>query len=161
MKIYELAAIIFYLAVLYAAPAEARNLNLPDPVLTPGETRTVTVTTLCTTSTKLVRNVTPAVSLQVYTAYGMPGGNHTGYCAGIGGCELDHDISLSLGGSNGKKNLFPMPYSGSCNAYDKDKLEFKLYKSMCAGAITMKQAQDAIRGNWIPAYKKYVNKMGC
>jgi len=154
------ATFLFALLILNSPFARARNLSIPDPVLTPGETRNVTLNMLCTTSTSLVRNVPSSVSKQVYLAYGMKT-KRSGYCAGDGYCELDHDISLSLGGSNGAKNLFPMPYSGACNAHDKDKLEFKLYKLMCSKTITMKQAQKLISGDWRPAYKKYVNKNGC
>lgn len=154
------ASILAALLLLLSPLSYGRNLSVPDPMLTPGETRKVTVEQLCTTSTKLVRNVPSSVSKQVYLAYGMKT-KHSGICGGDGYCELDHDISLSLGGTNGAKNLFPMPYSGSCNAHDKDKLEFRLYKLMCAKKITLKTAQKAISGDWRPAYKKYVNEKGC
>ena len=157
----DIAVIVWaVVASLFVSCNPAYASNIPDPKLTPGEVRNVTVQTLCTTSTKLVRNVPKSVSNKVYVSYGMTG-NYTGYCNVTGGCELDHDISLSLGGSNGQKNLFPMPYSGACNAHDKDKLEFKLYMLMCKGTITMKQAQKSISGDWRPAYKKYINAKGC
>ena len=44
--------------------------DLPDPILTPGVARQVDVKTLCTTSTKLVRNVPSSVKKQAYTNYG-------------------------------------------------------------------------------------------
>jgi hypothetical protein len=36
----------------------------------------------------------------------------------------------------------------------KDRLELELHKEICDGKITMKQAQEEIRTNWIKAYKK-------
>ena len=157
---YFLPSLLAAMVAIYCIDSHARNLSIPDPALTPGETRSVTLNTLCTTSTSLVRNVPASVSKQVYASYGLKD-KHSGFCNVDGYCELDHDISLSLGGSNGAKNLFPMPYSGACNAHDKDKLEFKLYKLMCAKTITIKQAQKLISGDWRPAYKKYVDNKGC
>ena len=156
---YTVLFLIATLIILWCNRACATSI--PDPFLTPGETRSVTMKILCTTSTSLVRNVPASVRKQVYASYGMPHGNHTGYCAVMGGCELDHDISLELGGSNGIKNLFPMPYSGSCNARQKDALENKLHFLVCKGTITLQQAQSVIRGDWRPAYKKYINAKGC
>lgn len=134
--------------------------ELPDPGLTPGDTRVVDVHTLCTTSTKLVRNVPASVKKQAYKEYGMIG-NHTGYCNGAGGCEVDHLISLELGGSNSIKNLWPQAYFGQCNAHIKDKLENKLHALICNGTLTIQEAQQAISTDWEAAYTKYVNPHGC
>ena len=40
-------------------------------------------------------------------------------------------------------------------------LQTKLKRMVCDGKITLKQSQVAIATNWIPAYKKYVDKNGC
>lgn len=40
-------------------------------------------------------------------------------------------------------------------AHLKDKLENRLHKEMCAGHITLKQAQDMLVNDWRVAYKKY------
>ena len=70
--------------------------------------------------------------------------------------EEDHLISLQLGGSpTDPKNLFPEPYAGN-NARKKDVVETKLKRLVCAGTITLKEAQKAISTNWVNAYKKYV-----
>jgi hypothetical protein len=84
----------------------------------------------------------------------LPGGNHTGFCAGPHGCEVDHLISLDLGGANAIENLWPQPFDGKWNAHVKDRLELRLHKEICDGKITMNQAQEGIRSNWIKAYKK-------
>ena len=43
-----------------------------------------------------------------------------GVCSGPQGCEIDHLISLELGGANTEDNLWPQPYDGDWNAHDKD-----------------------------------------
>lgn len=133
---------------------------LPNLQLTPGATREVSIQELCTTSTKLVRNVPDSEKKQVYASYGLAG-NHTGYCDGASGCEVDHLISLELGGSNEQTNLWPQPYDDACNAHEKDALENRLHKLICNGTITIDEAQQAIRSNWIEAYAKYVDSAGC
>jgi hypothetical protein len=90
-------------------------------------------------------------------------GNHTGYCDGVGGCEIDHLISLELGGSNDIGNLWPQPYFNDCNAHQKDLLENKLHELVCDAddSIPLAEAQLAISTDWISAYTKYVNPNGC
>jgi hypothetical protein len=65
--------------------------------LTPGDVfPNVSVDAICTPGyAGSVRHVTAIVRQQVFTAYGLTG-NHTGYCDGPQGCELDHLISLEL-----------------------------------------------------------------
>ena len=71
--------------------------------------------------------------------------------------EVDHLISLELGGSNDIKNLWPQSYTTKpWNAHVKDKLENRLHKLICYGAINIVEAQIAISKNWIEAYKKYI-----
>jgi hypothetical protein len=91
---------------------------------------------------------------QVFERYGIPGGNHSGACAGPHGCEVDHLISLELGGANSIKNLWPQPFDGKWNAHVKDRLELELHKEICDGRITKAQAQAEIKTNWIEAFKK-------
>jgi len=145
---------------LILVSTSAFAVNVPDSKITPGQARAVTQQVLCTTSTKLVRNVPESEKKQAYKEYGLTG-NHTGYCNGTGGCEVDHLISLELGGSNDIKNLWPEPYFGACNAHDKDKLENKLHKMICSNKISITDAQNQISHDWIGGYVKYVNPKGC
>jgi hypothetical protein len=92
----------------------------------------------------------------VYKSYGLTG-NHTGYCDSDQGCEVDHLISLELGGSNDQKNLWPEPYQGEeFNAHVKDQLENWYHAQVCSGQMPLKQAQKEISSNWIEAYKKHL-----
>ena len=74
------------------------------------------------------------------------------------GYEVDHVISLQIGGSNDIENLFPQLYCGKWNAHKKDLLEGRLHYLVCKGRLTLPEAQEAIRTDWIKAYKKYMPK---
>lgn len=76
--------------------------------------------------------------------------------------ELDHEISIENGGSpTDPKNLWLQSYVGACNAHVKDKLENALHRLVCAGKITLQQDQEALRGDWTLAYRKYVGPISC
>lgn len=135
----------------------AHAADLPDPKLTPGVAcPEVKATDLCPVAhTPGIRNVPESEKRVVYKEYKiLP---HQGYCSVSEGCEVDHLISLELGGSNVAQNLWPQPYGGTpWNAHVKDKLENKLHALVCAGTVSLTDAQTAIASNWIEAYKKYV-----
>src|SRR5260370_2198880 len=105
----------------------------------------ITLQMICTPGyTQCVRKVSTAIKNRVYSSYGLVG-NHNGYCDGSQGCEVDHLISLELGGSNDIKNLWPEPYEGEqFNAHVKDRLENFLHSEVCAGPIPLTKAQQAI-----------------
>jgi hypothetical protein len=70
---------------------------------------------------------------------------------------LDHLIPLGLGGSNEPDNLWPQPDNKEMGIAAKDELEAKLRTLVCdSKTMSLKDAQDAIRKNWIKAYDKYV-----
>ena len=127
--------------------------SLNDIDKTPGDVRTTDKETICTQSTKTVRNVSSATKKQAFKLYGLT--RQTGWCKALN-CEVDHLISLELGGSNDIKNLWPQPYAGKWNAHVKDKLENRLHKLICDGSVTPQEAQEAISRDWITAYHKYI-----
>jgi uncharacterized membrane protein YgcG len=92
--------------------------------------------------TKTVRHVTTAVKTRVYHEYGIM--SHA-----PGSYEVDHLISLELGGSNDIGNLWPEPYFGTNNAHDKDYWENELHRQVCNGSITLAAAQNAIVHWWV------------
>ena len=74
-----------------------------------------------------------------------------------------HLISLGLGGSpTDPLNLWPEPLfpPDGWTAAMKDELEAVLPRLVCAGALTLRQAQDAIETDWREAYRKYVRPGG-
>ena len=98
-----------------------------------------------------MRNVPEAVKRQDYAEYGITSHQPHEY-------EVDHLISLELGGSNSIKNLWPESYHGPWNAHIKDRLENELHRRVCSGALDLKEAQREISTNWIEAYKKYLGE---
>ncbi len=119
--------------------------------MTPGVALQVTKEQICVKGyAQSVRNVTQTEKNQVYKRYGIT--SHK-----PGAFEIDHDISLELGGSNDLENLWPQSYSGDWNAHLKDKLENKLHEMVCEGPITLEEAQREISTDWIAAYEKYIS----
>lgn len=147
-----------FITVLFLLIAStAMAVTLPDPAITPGMALPVTAAQICVAGySKTVRNVPMSLKLQVYRAYGMEQ-PRTGYCSGLQGCEVDHLISLELGGSNDPANLWPQPYDGVLNAHDKDRLENELHRLVCAGDLSLEEAQTEIRTDWTAAFRKYLN----
>jgi hypothetical protein len=128
--------------------------TLPDPTLTPGVTRNLTLDQICGTKWgKDARAVTAAMKAHVYAEYHMT--PHQGECAlSPRGCEIDHVISRELAGADDVRNLWPQPYGGKWNAVMKDRAENEAHKRVCSGKITLEYAQHAISTNWIDFYKE-------
>lgn len=129
---------------------------LPDPKLTPGEVLTnVTVDEICQKGYANVldggvRDVPESLKRQVFIEYfGKVPTNPGAY-------EIDHLVSLEIGGDNSISNLWPQAYAGEWGARVKDKLEDRLHAMVCKGQIPLKQAQAEISTNWIVAYQKYL-----
>jgi hypothetical protein len=138
--------------VLLAAYARAESPAMPDRKLTPGAVSNLTAKQLCNPKfhTGTVRAVSESEKNQVYAEYHMA--NHHGACAH--GCEIDHLISLELGGSNDIRNLWPEPYAPAPNAHQKDIVENWLHKQVCAGALSLKGAQGQISRDWYGVYRR-------
>lgn len=79
----------------------AHSPVLPDPQLTPGDVLTTDAKIICVSGyTKTVRDVPQSLKNQVYRQYGVMSREPREY-------EVDHLISLELGGSNSIRNLWP------------------------------------------------------
>jgi hypothetical protein len=124
---------------------------LPDPACSPGAILTTNIKTICTVGyTKTVRDVSTDTKKKVFKKYDIPYSQHSNY-------EVDHIISLELGGSNDISNLFPESYLIKNGARVKDKLENYLHKQVCNGTITITEAQKEISSNWLQYYDQYFN----
>jgi hypothetical protein len=132
---------------------------LPDPTLTPGVTRDLTLGKVCNTRWgRDSRAVTASMKRQVYASYHMV--PHSGECAlSPRGCEIDHLIPRELGGADDVRNLWPQPYGGPCNAIDKDRLENRLHRMVCAGEMPLEDAQRAIATDWVAAHRTYIGQV--
>ena len=123
--------------------------GLPDPRCTPG-TRFARVTRaqVCRPGyAKAVRNVSSATKDAVYRAYGL--GVHFDGRDG----EVDHLVSLELGGSNARSNLFPEAASPRPGSHEKDRLENALHAEVCSGTLSLRRAQRLIATDWVAAYR--------
>lgn len=70
--------------------------------------------------------------------------------------EEDHLIPLSLGGHpTDPRNLWPQHWSHPFGAHEKDRLEVRLKRDVCAGRLGLVEAQRMIATDWITAYEKY------
>lgn len=132
---------------------------VPDPALTPGKTdpavTTETVASMICRHgyTAKVRSVTEAEKRQVVAEYkaAHPDWPEPPY-------EIDHLISLELGGSNDTANLWPQPYcplprQPSClGAREKDVVETEFHRRICAGTLSLDDARLRIVQDWISAY---------
>ncbi len=153
----RLVAVTFLALASFSTPAGAQQPTstspiLPDPKLTPGDVLDVTLADIQVRGySAKVRNVPVAVKREVYAEYGIAHWNKGEY-------EVDHLISLSLGGSNSKKNLWPESYlTEPWNAHTKDQLEYRLLTLVRAGKVDLQTAQQEMARDWIAAYKKYVS----
>jgi hypothetical protein len=144
------------------APASAA---LPNPQLTPGAlnpavTQQTLGETICrrggyTRSIRPPESYTYKIKVESIREYGYTDKRLSHY-------ELDHLISLELGGSpDSPQNLWPEPHyvAGGWGSYAKDKLENKLHDMVCHGEIPLAQAQHEEATDWITAYKKYIGQV--
>lgn len=95
-----------------------------------------------------VRDVPEAEKAEVYARYGVadvPSAH-----------EVDHLVSLEVGGSNAVGNLWPEPYAGRWGARTKDVLENRLHALVCDGRLGLRRAQRIEAHDWVAAYRRYV-----
>lgn len=137
-----------FLAVVLAATVATPYSDTPDPHLTPGAVRTTDYNQIVGTRTGTIRNVPQSEKDAVYREYGLDPRHHQP-------CEVDHLISLELGGSNDITNLWPEHYGEPWGAHDKDKLENRLHAMIVAHQISVPDAQHQIATDWVGAYKRY------
>ncbi|MGD0409676.1 MAG: hypothetical protein ABSB34_11905 [Candidatus Limnocylindrales bacterium] len=139
----------------------------PNPSLTPGAlnpavTQATIGSTICvsgwTATIRPSESFTYALKVKQIVEYGYSDTRTSSY-------EEDHLISLELGGAPADaRNLWPEPYTDSLpdgrptGAYTKDAFETKLKTEVCAGSITLAQAQSDIGDQWVHAY--YVIPLG-
>ena len=135
MKAQINLAVIIVLGL--AAVSQAEDAMLPDPKLTPG---------------KLARVGTPhhelgeALERKVFKRYRIPWSRRAEF-------RIDHLIPVELGGADSIDNLWPQ--SLEVKPYDaerKDLLARRLLALIGAGKITLVQAQEEIRKDWIDCF---------
>lgn len=148
---------LLLVGLLLAAPGAADPAHspvLPDPVLTPGDAATSDRAVLCAPGyAGKARNVSRSLKNRVYRSYGVT-------ARAPGEYEVDHLVSLELGGSNSIRNLWPQSYvTQPLNARVKDRVENRLHALVCSGRVPAEQAQREIAADWTAAYRKYVGPL--
>lgn len=134
-------------------PVVANHLVLPSKTLTPGRFfASASVDVICKSGySSTVRNVPESLRKQVFARYHIDYALRSKY-------ELDHLISLELGGNNGIGNLWPEPFAGKYGAHAKDAVEGKLHSMVCSGRSLLHDAQHAEAVNWYTAVKVLLAK---
>lgn len=130
----------------------ALSALLPDLHVTPGVARPdATKEQICAKSfrTGVYRNTTAKMKANSYAEYGAK--QKKGDC-----CEVDHLISLQLGGADDPKNLWPQPYEPRPGAHEKDVVEGYLHRQICAGKISLLDAQRQITTDWLKVYAAWL-----
>jgi hypothetical protein len=128
------------------------SVYLNDLHTTPGGVAAVSLQKLCTPGyTASVRNVPLSAKKRACELYGIP----AAHCNGKE-VEIDHLISLEIGGSNDIKNLWPQPYMPVPGAREKDQLENWLHRQVCEGNMSLQNAQRGISTNWYQGYARFV-----
>ncbi len=94
---------------------------------------------------KSVRNVPESLKNAVYASYGIKSRTAGEY-------EVDHLVSLELGGSNDISNLWPELAAPKPGFREKDKVENFLHDQVCSGEMTLKEAQIMIATDWHKAF---------
>ncbi len=108
-------------------------VDVPDHTLTPGRRFPVVAAQVCVPGyASTVRHVTDAEKARVYARYGIAWVPYQH--------EIDHLISLELGGSNAIRNLWPEPYAGRWGARTKDVLENRMHALVCSGQMSLAAA---------------------
>lgn len=135
----------------------SRRVYLPDPKITPGVlnpavTQENLKTTVCVGGWSSKQR--PSVSWtaprerESIKQYGYEDTNPSNF-------EYDHRVPISLSGApRDTANLWPQKLTGEYNALMKDRLEYRVYRDLCAGKVTLKQAQDIFLGDWTKAYDR-------
>ncbi|MEO7002118.1 MAG: HNH endonuclease signature motif containing protein [Ktedonobacterales bacterium] len=129
--------------------------GLADPACTPGAIfPNATTDQICQSGySSSVRNVPTSEKNQVYAEYGIASHSPGQY-------EVDHLVSLELGGSNDISNLWPEAASPTPGFHQKDSVENYLHSQVCSGAVTLQQAQVEIATNWLQVYQAMQSQGG-
>jgi hypothetical protein len=123
----------------------------PDRRCSPGAySAGLTDAVLCSPGfrTSAIRNVPESEKFAVEREYGMASGHYGS------SLEIDHIVSLELGGSNDVANLFPERLYAHPGYRAKDRLENRLHDLVCSGQMSLRDAQRGIASDWERLYER-------
>lgn len=128
----------------------ARTQPYPPPVvlvhsITPGAVLTSDANEVCQPGySKRVRDVSDELKTEVFREYGISRPAHY-----LGMYEVDHLISLELGGSNSISNLWPESATPPYGFPQKDIVENAAHEAVCSGKMKLIDAQFKIANDWV------------
>ena len=123
----------------------------PDRRCSPGAYASgLTAAVLCSPGfrTSSVRNVPASEKYAVEREYGLRPGQYGR------SLEIDHIVSLELGGSNDIANLFPEGLYAHPGYRVKDRLENRLHELVCSGRMGLRDAQRRLAAGWESLYER-------
>lgn len=142
-RLHSIAAGAFVTGAILAA-AIGDGPSLPDARITPGAIATTSAQEVCMTDgrsgsaySRLHRHTTYETRLTVLRAYGVSLRSADDF-------ELDHLVPLCLGGADRPANLWPEAWG---EARQKDRLEARMCRKVCEGAMRLVDAQHWFLGN--------------
>jgi hypothetical protein len=138
----RIASIAVLASLGLAFESRAGDDLLPNPKLTPGQ---------IARNGKARNGVAPEMERKVFDRYRIPWERRSQF-------KIDHLIPLELGGADSIDNLWPQslktkPY----NARRKEMLTEHLLARIARGQMTLAQAQEEIRADWISCF---VDRLG-
>jgi hypothetical protein len=128
---------VLLIAFCFAVNVRADEGTLPDPKLTPGKVAR---------RDKDRNGVTEEMERKVFDRYHIPWRRRLEF-------KVDHLIPIELGGADTIDNLWPQSlYTKPYNAQRKELLTRRLLARIASGQMTLTQAQDEIRADWISCF---------
>lgn len=129
--------IAFALLFVLAIEVQAQDALLPNPKLTPGR---------IAQSDKDRGGVSVEMEQKVFARYRLPWSRRPAY-------KIDHLIPVELGGADTIDNLWPQRLKARPYGPDrKELLAEVLLHRIARKQITLEQAQEQIRSDWIDAF---------
>jgi hypothetical protein len=145
-------------AIQYVLPVQTQEqdctmsgAHLPDSDCTPGHVFPgITAKEVCISGySRSVRDVSQALKEYIYDTYNISS-------RAPGQYQVDHLVSLTLGGSNDIANLWPQPKEPRPGYNEKNKLTNELRRRICDGRISIQEAQRVMAEDWVEGYERYV-----
>ena len=131
----SLAIVVAVLAL--STPGQAHDALVPNPKLTPGRVAE---------RDKDRRGITLAMEQKVFSRYRLPWERRAEF-------KIDRLIPIELGGADTIDNLWPQRINARPYGADrKELLTEVLLEKIRAGKMTIAQAQEEIRRDWIDAF---------
>jgi hypothetical protein len=134
---------------IYGINGGPRPEYLPNPELTPGATRLISLEQVCALGEGENQQPDAKLAMEVFRGYGIGS-------PGKGLYEVDYLIDPRLGGAEDVRNLWPQPFQeGKWNSRVKDALEERLREKVCRGEMDLAAAQEEVAKDWVAAYRRH------